>query len=486
MKYLVLSFFLVSAIIHGFSQQGIYDETDIEYQSLFMEAEIAKVMGDSETQVEKLKEVIKRNKESDAAYYQLSKYYYKEKNYEQAEKNANKAVVLAAGNQWYQLNLAQIYETSYQYGKAADAYGQIVKSKPDNYVAYHRLAFNQLSNRQPEKSVATLQILQDRQGITEETSRQIFEIYNRSGEVEKAITALRTLSAEFPDNTRLMNNLANYLRDSKKNDEAQAMFKKVLEIDPDDGHANMALLKNKSSNNSSSSFLTDLLPIIKNTEIPLDNKIMELMPHLSTISKDGESSAALDKISLILLDLYPTDAKALAIRGDVLFYTNDFAGAEKIYAEAINIDDSKFSLWDQWLMSMWEQGKTKELVDHSEDAMDLFPNQINPLIYSIIGLGQSGNKKLANKLISEAKLIAGKKSILLKSIELSDLWVNQEKIKTADLSVLDEESNFSPLYLDLLRDVSNLASSKDMAKKYWLKAIEMGANQDRINKKLGV
>ena len=57
------------------SQPGIYAESDMEFQDMFFEAQIAKYKGDTEGQVAALNKVIKRDKNSHAAYYELSRAY---------------------------------------------------------------------------------------------------------------------------------------------------------------------------------------------------------------------------------------------------------------------------------------------------------------------------------------------------------------------------------------------------------------------------
>jgi len=73
------------------AQPGIYTESDIEYQTLFIEAQSAKYKGDTDESITILNKILKRNKESDAAYNELAKTYLSLDNYELAEKNAVKA-----------------------------------------------------------------------------------------------------------------------------------------------------------------------------------------------------------------------------------------------------------------------------------------------------------------------------------------------------------------------------------------------------------
>jgi tetratricopeptide (TPR) repeat protein len=480
--------------IHLSAQPNIYSESDIEFQTLFLDAQVAKYTGDTEKEIELLKEVIKRDKQSDAAYFELSRAYLKNGNNELAQKNALKATSLDPSNKWYLLTLAEIYENFDQYNKAIDAYQSLISMDEDNPVLYHNLAVNQLHINMPDKAAATLERLQSKRGITEETSRRLFDIYSKTGKEEKALSTLQSLSNNYPDNERYLSNLAGYLHDLGREEEAVKAFKKVPLIDPNNATASIAINKAESrsmkKDGPPSDYLSSLMPLMDNMEIPLDTKIKELMPYLSKMEKGSESNQSLLLISENLIDNYPTAAKAHAVRGDVLFYSGDMNASEKSYAKAITLDDTKYTLWDQWMVNLWQNSNFEKLETVSYDALDYFPNQVNAFIIHALSLKQNDKSVEANSYLDEAKFVSGKNTILSDLVTLAQLWSdienNDKKEVSTFINKIQVAQISNPVYLELIGDLYDSIGDKNNSKKFWQIAIDLGAKEQRLQKKIGV
>ncbi len=489
---LLISLFAISA----YTQPDIYSESDIEFQSLFLDAQIEKVKGNTEEQIEILKEILKRDNQSDAAYYELARAYVSQENYELAQKNALKATTIAPQNNWYLLTLAEIYEASNQRQKAISAYQSLIILEDKNPALYHKLSVNQLYANKPDEAAATLETLQSKTSITEETSRRLFDIYSKSGKKEKALQTLQSLSNAYPDEERFLGNLASYYHDIGRQDEAVKVFEKMLEINPNNAQAAIAITKSKSrdmgSKNGalSSDYLDSLLPIIDNMDITLDTKIQELMPHLSNMEKGGSSTPKLITISEKLIEYYPNDAKAHSVRGDVLFYSGDHVAAEKSYAKAIKLDNRKYTLWDQYMINLWQNANYKKLETVSYDALDLFPNQVNAFVTHAIALKQNNKAAEAAEYLDEAKFIAGKKKLLIEAVQIAQYWStidsNTKEEVTTFINTIQVAPISNPLYLELIGDLYKSIDDNKNSKKFWQLAIDLGASESRLKKKIGV
>lgn len=481
MKHLLVIplFFLAFSVL---SQPGMYAESDMEFQDLFISAQSAKYKGDVPQQIELLEKVIKRKKDSHAAYNELSRAYLSLADYELAEKYAIKAHDLDSQNEWYLLNLADIYDHRDNFNKAIDSYNKLTQINPRNPAIYHKLALIQTKSGRGEAAAKTLEALQDQNGLDEETSRRIFDLYRDMGKEDAAITTLNNLISERPESTRLMNNLAMYLMEIGREKEAQKVYTDILRINPNDPAASMAIAK-KTSNAEDGKVgaLTSLAPLMANMNIPLDNKIKELMPYISTMRKSGAATENLDDLSLSLAEMYPDDAKVYALRGDVLFYKGEFQESRKNFEKAIKIDDRNFALWNQYMLNLWELSDAKTLLSVSEEAVDLYPNKVSAFLYHALALHQNKDKSAAD-LATEAGFIAGQNAELKQQVELVQLWISGDASKD-DLSKLDTEKIADPLYLDIAADLyTSIDKSKSIS--LWKAALKRGGNPDRINKKI--
>lgn len=462
------------------AQPGMYTEADIEYQTIFLEAQHAKVIGDTDEQIKLLKTILKRDKSSHAAHFELARTYSLLGEDEQAQKNAEKAHKLDPKNEWYLLTLAEIYEGGDQVSAAVDTYNKLKTVNPENPTIYHKLAQLQLRNKNVDAAVANLETLQAKQGVDEESSRRIFDIHKTSGNEKKAIATLEKLINAFPDNTRYLGNLASYYGEIGKEKQALKVYEKILQLDPTDSKALRVITKSEGSNNLGS--ITNLL---SSPNLSLDEKIQELMPFVSTMKQQGETTAELDAISNQLVTEYPEDAKVHALRADILYYQGKYEAAENTYAKALSIDDSKYALWLQYLQSLWELEKYPQLVKYSEEAIDLFPNQVNSFLYHGLGLAKT-NKKGAEDFLMEAGFIAGKNELLLTKIKVVSTWLNKTATNETSVKEIAIKTLNEPLYLELAGDLYAAIKDNNTANKLWQEAIKLGSKKERINSKLGL
>ena len=310
---------------------------------------------------------------------------------------------------------------------------------------------------------------------------------------DKALQTLSTLTTVYPDNERFLQNLGSYLHDLGRIEESNNAFKKLLAINPDNTAANIAMSKamakgSKDDLNSSDNVST-LIPIIDNMEIPLDNKIQELMPYLSKIQKDDPNITSLIEISEKLIKNYPTDAKAHAVRGDVLFYSGDLDASEIAYEKAITIDNRKYTLWDQWMINLWQNDKMKKLKTVSYDALDYFPNQVNAFVIHAVALTRNNQIGEADGYLDEAGFIAGKSQSLKAAVQIGKYWShiseNDKQELSTFLSTLNHTDLSNPLYLELIGDLYESIDDQKNSKKLWETAIELGAKESRLKKKIG-
>ncbi len=470
-------------------QPGIYSEGDIEIQNLYMDAQSAKFKGDTDKQIELLKKLIGKSPQSDGAFYDLARAFYTKNDLEQARKFGEKALGLNPDNVWYAVAMTEIYEKSTQYEDAIVLLRKLIQQDQANDTFYYRLAYNLLKSRNPEEAVNVLENLEKIKGISEESTKRKFEILSKTGKSDAAVEALRQLCHAYPDEVSYLSNLAIYLDDLGHKEESDAVFRQILELDPDHAAANIALVTRKNDKKNKTGFLEGFDAIVQNMSIPLDDKIKEIIPFIATMKGRGDrQSLFLDTISTQLVRLYPNEAKTHALRGDVLYNMGDVENSEKSYANAIERNDNIFSVWEQWLKTLWELGQYQKLAAQAENALDLFPNKFGCYFMYGVVLVETGKFDEAMYILEEATLVSGslRENIILLKIAQALLSVrngdNKKALKyIADLNLQEIQD---PMGLELAGDIyAVLGQSKKSAEAYQ-KALFLGANATRINRKI--
>lgn len=486
------SFFCIAAIFclttATFGQIGIYTENDIELQDLFIEAQLEKHKGNTDKQIELLDEVIRRNRRSHAAYFELAKAYMEKDNPELAEKNINKALEIDQ-SVWYLQLLKSIYDKTGRHTESITVCDSMIVRLSDNRQLMLDKAYHQLEAGLYPDAVNTLLEIQLKSGPSEEISKKLFEIHNSNGNTEEAVKSLKTLSDHFPGNVRFLNNLAGYLYENGRKQEALEYYNKVLKIEPDNPTASFAVAR-ENSENSEGTPLHRISSLLDNDNIALDDIIKELMPFMSNMTHEGEQTELLKAISQKLVDKYPDEAKTHSVRADILFYAGDLAASEKHYEKAISIDDSKYTLWDQWLINLWEIEEYEKMEEAAMNSIELFPNQAGAFIYYSMAVFENNQRELVEEYLDEASLIAGNNPVHLSSINIFKTWMKKDDLANdmiaSTLGKLDERHILSPVLMEMTGDLYHSISDPANTRKYWKKAINYGADRERINRKIGM
>ena len=470
------------------AQAGIYSENDITLQDLYIKAQLEKHKNNTEEQINLLKEVVRRDRVADAAYYELGRAYLLIEDLEQAEKNTSKAIQINGDIIWYKILLLDIYEASEQYEKAIQLCRDLQSSDAKNTEYIERLAFNQLKSGNDLDAVRSLSDLQQQQGVTEKISKRIFDIHHNAGRKTEAIATLKALSEAFPKNVRLLNNLAGYLYDHNDKEKALDYYRKVIELDPDNVKARFALSRETAVDDPASS-LNGIASLIEADSPDLDAIIQELMPYIANMSREGTQTEKLLEISKVLVDRFPNDAKSNSIRADVLFYSGNISEAEKVYEKTIDLDDRQYTVWDQWLQNLWELKAFNKMQSIAMDAIDLFPNQPNAYIMYAMAAFMNNDQEEAKEYIEEASLVAGKNARYQTAIKIIQKWILKDQLSPediiAEISDIEDARIYSPMLYELLGDLYLNAGRPEKTREYWNKAVSFGADRQRIDLKMG-
>lgn len=480
---------IVNSAISLSGQAGMYSESDIELQDLFIESHLEKQKANYNKQIELLKELVRRDRSAHIAYYEMARAYFQMENSALAESMLSKALKIDASNECYLSLMVEVQESQKKYAAAVGTATTLVKNFPDKQEYHFMLAKNHLSNGQSDEAIKTLLNFQNLTGLTEEISKRIFKIYDSKGKISEAIYTLKALSEKYPGNTRFLSNLAGYLLENGKKSEALRYYERLLQLDPDHPEANLVIAREEGPLNTSQGELSAIEAMIANENISLDDIIKELMPYMSNMDREGEQTEKLKNISLQLLEKYPSEAKTHAVRADILFYSGSISDSEQLYQKAIELDNSKYTLWDQWLINLWELENYNKMMLKSEEAIDFFPNQFYAWFYYALALQMIDNTEDAQEYLFEAKLIAGNKQNFKNACTILESWLDLKTIGSAErlseLSSLNLSQVYSPVLFDLLGEIYYSAGDAGKSKMFWNRAVEFGADEERINRKLG-
>lgn len=387
---------------------------DVEIQKIFIDANREKLLQHYQDAAYLFREVLKKDPQNHSAAYELARMYDVLEEDPMALKSIEKAVKLAPDNVWYKDFYAQVLERNNKPGKAAEVYAELAKSHPENEYFLFQQAFYLIKANQPEKAVVIYDKLEKMIGVNEELTKKKYTLYYGMGDNKASIAEIQKLIKKFPEEVNYLHILAEFYDKEGNQSEAKKVYKRIIALDPDDAEAGMALADTYKKGGDHLQYLSSIQKIINKSDVDIDIKIKELFPYISLIQETEDQELKMSALSLgeLLTQAHPQEAKAHSLYADMLYHAGQSEEALKYYEKTLKLDKSVFAVWEQVMYLHLEMNDFRGLVNTTENAMDLFPNQAK--VYYMNGIAQSSlkNPSEAANMFEQALMMSGKNAAM--------------------------------------------------------------------------
>ncbi len=355
-----------------------------------------------------------------------------------------KAVRLEPDNEWYLLMEADIDEMNSDPYSAMDVYDRLIQLKPDSPHYYAMLISLCKKTQEHERLLAVLDKYEKLVGVTEAITRNRFETLDGMGHTDEALAAIDKLVVAYPMNIEYKYLAASYCKTKGMDDKANVYYKQILEIDPSDSRARLALAGTEKQNGDKVAYLQSISPIMSNPGLGIDVKIQELIPYVMELSekKDNALGQALLDVIDQLMTAHPKEAKTYAIKGDVLAIMGQKESAIKAYTTSTGLNGNVYSVWEQLIRLLIDTYAYDEVITQSGKAIEVFPNQ--GYLFYAAGFGDYKKRKYDDALdmLNQALIMTGK-NINQKISVYNVLGMVYDELGQADKSVQAFETALS-------------------------------------------
>ncbi len=389
--------------------QKTYTEEEITRERMFLEAYEKKLIGKYDEAIALYEEVYNGSKDNHAAAFELARIYDQQRKSNDAIRWMKLAQEGEPTNVYYQEFLAELLQSAGRFSEAAEVYEKLAKKDGNDYY-YHRWAYYLVRANEIDDAIKVYDELEKRVGINEGITRRKQSLYLGQGDTRKAEKELEKLVDAFPRSADYRHLLATFYEQVNEGKKAREVYQEILEIDPGNAEAQMALAGRSASSNNEIQYINSLKPAFEQEEVAIDLKIAKLLPFIQKVADTGDPELAEAGIELtnILERVHPSDAKAAAAAGDLLFYSGRLEEARTKYQRTLELDESVYSVWEQLATTYLLEGDFSELLEASNDAIDLFPNKAQ--LYYLNGLAalELGKYRDAQDMLDQAALMSGK------------------------------------------------------------------------------
>lgn len=328
------------------------------------------------------------NQFDDAPYFVLSEIYTSLGQPEKAIENLSKASNLDPKNQWYKEELTYKYLTVKDYKSAIKGYNELLNSNPLNpewlsalYDCYIRTA----DVKNAYKTIDRLEkIMGDSPQFVVEKAR-ILIANKKSSSAEKLLwEGLKV----FPNDPDLLAFLVDFYFEKKEDKKAMDLLFRLAEVDPSNGNVHITLAQYYLQHSDLPNTFKELKLAFVCPEIKLQDKTRLVMYFYDTQAKLDKN---VFELGTILVDQYPSEAKVHTLLGDLYMKDDNEVLALVSYKKAIELDPSKYSIWDQVMVMEYEFQQYENLYKDGVKAVELFPSYGKT--YLLVGTAANQIKK---------------------------------------------------------------------------------------------
>jgi tetratricopeptide (TPR) repeat protein len=261
-----------------------------KYDYFFREAVRLKQKEDYDGAFEMYRRCLDIDPNGAAALFEISRFYMSMGDAARGEQALAKAVKQAPSHYWYNQYLALYYRNAGQTDKAIEVYESLAKQSPSRVEPLYDLVDLYTRTKEYDKVINALDRVEVLDGKSEQVSMEKFRIYLQQDNKKKAFAEIQNLVDEYPYDMRYPTILANAYLDNQREEEAYALYQKVLDEEPGYVPAMVGLADYYDRQGEDSLYQVQLDAVLMTDDVDADAKV-NIMRQLIIRSEQGDKDS---------------------------------------------------------------------------------------------------------------------------------------------------------------------------------------------------
>jgi tetratricopeptide (TPR) repeat protein len=381
----ILSLLIILLIINKFSyaqkkensskkKEEISQSQLLEAESLFTEGMKFYMIEDYEKALGFYEKAIIIVPNNSGILYATSNTYQKLRDDNKALSFAEKAFELSSDNLSYGELLANLYVKKENYHAAAKVYQNLIIQNPSKSEYYLEQATIYIFDNQLDDALKSYNRAEKIIGINEEIIRQKQMVLVKMGKVDEAIKEGEKLISSDPEEIDYSIDQAELLISNKRNEQAIPYLESILKANPENAQAHIMLAQLFQEKGEIEKCNRELEFAFADVNLDATTKARILLSYIG-MAKDEKSKETAFNLAKVLIRANPKDPKSHAIYGDLLFQKGDEKSARDEYVKAARLDKSIHEVWGNIINIDFKLRQVDSAIVHSEEAIEVFPNQ---------------------------------------------------------------------------------------------------------------
>jgi tetratricopeptide (TPR) repeat protein len=338
----------------------------------------------------------------------------KQDDLQKATASIEQALSLESKNKYFYLLAARIYSNLTEFEKAATVYEKMLKEVNGTETYLYELAAIYQYASKPDEAIKIYNKAEAFFGINEIASLQKQRIYFEQGKNEEAFQEGEKLIKAFPDEEQFVVNYAETLSQFGFKEKGISLLEKFRRENTIAPGASMLLAGLYRDTNQEVRAREILINLFADPEVELSSKLIVLGTYnaeLNQLKERGLTDSDKAKFGLELFSLleksYPGQSNVHVIGGDLYLSLGKNLEAQKHYMQAVESGVTNFEVWQNLLYLEMQLEQFDNVIKHSEQALEYFPNQAMLHYFNgIANIRKRKNKDAAVSLEMAKKLSA--------------------------------------------------------------------------------
>lgn len=461
--------------------KGLTEQAQVNFTFNFIEGCRERMKGNIEIAENRFLECLKIDPTSAAVKYELGNIFRFNGLYDTALKYGKECANDEPKNEWYQLLYIECLHNKRQYYEAAEVYARLVKNYPNRPEFYEGLAAEYMYGGNYDKSFKTFDELEKKFGANEAFTINKIKLLRQLKKNNEAEAEFKKLIQSNPSEAKYYTYLAEFYQENNQNDKAMDTYKEVLKIDPKNPMVHLALADYYKAQNDKENFYKEVKIAFENPDLDVDTKLKILSSYYELAELNDTYKQQAEELIQITLKLHSSSAEIHALYADFLLRDKKLKEAQGEYYESVKADKNHFNTWQQLMYVESENNDYAALAAHSSEAMELFPNNSIPYFFNGFANIQLKNYNKAIESLEEGIEFVYNNNPLLKDFysNLGDAY-NAIKDYAKSDKAFDDALKVNPDDADVLNNYAYFLSLRkeklEKAEKFSRRSNELAPN----------
>ncbi len=355
-------------------QDSVDSSAKKQVQQLYYQGMNQKAQGNTDLAKQLFLQVLEADHRNDAAAFELGRLYLEQGALDSALINAKIATESKADKDWYWMLLADVYKQKEDYPPLPGIFERLIRLKPENKAFYYDRAYSLYLNKKYDEALAVYDSIEQKFGPEDNLLLARQDIWINTKQYDKAIASVRPYIEQHPDQSKGYIMMANVYLQSKEPKKALKILDEGHEKIPGDPYISLSKADVYRSRKQDKAASVEIKNAFASEQMDIDSKL-RLLASMMSSPEETKMSSVTEELAEMLTGLYPQDVRTFALYGDILAHHKKLSEARSQYLNAIEVNPSVNTVWEQLLQIELSIGLLSDALDHAKQANRLFPDQ---------------------------------------------------------------------------------------------------------------